>query len=65
MSHVTKAQVSKLFSELKESKAALSIPNKLVKIAAQPLAKPFAYIFNESIFTGVIPDVLKLSSHPC
>ena len=52
---------TKLFSELKESKAALGIPNKLIKIAAQPLAKPFAYIFNECIFTGVVPDVLKWS----
>ena len=52
---------TKLFSELKESKAALGIPNKLIKIAAQQLAKPFAYIFNECIFIGVVPDVLKLS----
>ena len=61
LSHVTEAQESKLFSELKESKAALGIPNKLIKIAAQPFAKPFAYIFNQYIFTGVVPDVLKLS----
>ena len=61
MFHVTEAQESKLFSELKESKAALGIPNKLIKIAAQLLAKPFAYIFNECIFIGVVPDVLKLS----
>ena len=60
MSHVTEAQESKLFSELKESKAALGIPNKLIEIAVQPFAKPFAYIFNEYIFTGVVPDVLKL-----
>ena len=60
-SDFSEAQVSKLFSELKESKAALGIPNKLINIAAQPLAKPFAYIFNECIFTGVVPDVLKWS----
>ena len=52
---------TKLFAELKESKAALGIPNKLIKIAAQQLAKPFAYIFNECIFIGVVPDVVKLS----
>ena len=36
MSPVTEAQVSSLFSSLDVQKASLDIPNKLIKIAAEP-----------------------------
>ena len=42
-------------------KSSLDIPNKLIKIAAQPLSVPLTYIYNQSIETGIVPDILKVS----
>ena len=61
MSEGAEAQVSHLFSKLSESKTSLDIPNKLIRIASEPLSKPFTYIYNESITTGVVPDIFKIS----
>ena len=44
MSPVTEGQVSRLFSNLDVQKASLDIPNKLIKIAAEPLSKPLTFI---------------------
>ena len=32
-----------------------------MKIAAQPLSIPLTYIYNHSIETGIVPDILKVS----
>ena len=39
----------------------MDVPNKLVRLASKTLSKPFAYIFNKSISTGIVPDVFKVS----
>ena len=62
MSSVTEAQVSSLFSSQGVQKASLDIPNKL-KIAAEPLSKPLAYIYNRSIATGIVPVAFKISQY--
>ena len=44
-----------------ENKTSLDIPNKLIKIASEPLSLPFTYIYNQSIANGIVPDVFKIS----
>ena len=46
---------------LNDHKSSLDIPNKLIKIAAQPLSIPLTYIYNQFIETGIVPDILKVS----
>ena len=43
------------------NKSSIDIPNKLIKLAAEPLSIPFAQIYNQSIETGIVPDILKVS----
>ena len=59
MSPVEATQVCRLFQNLNENKTSLDIPNKLIKIASEPLSIPFAYIYNQSIANGIVPDVFK------
>ena len=54
-------QVYRLFQNLNENKISLDIPNKLIKIASEPLSVPFTYIYNQSIANGIVPDVFKIS----
>ena len=61
MSQVTETQVFTLFAGLDESKSYITIPNKFIKLAANPLAAPFTKIYNESIMTGSVPDIFKVS----
>ena len=61
MSCVTETQVCSLLKGLNDHKSSLDIPNKLIKIAAQPLSIPLTYIYNQSIETGIVPDILKVS----
>ena len=61
LSPVTKEKITKLFSELDESKTSIGIPNKMIKLAANSLATPFLYILNQAIASGIVPDVLKIS----
>ena len=61
MSNVTELEVCQLFSNLDDNKASINIPNKLIKIACNPLSRPFTYIYNKSIANGVVPDILKES----
>lgn len=61
LSCVTETQVCSLFKCLNDHKSSLDIPNKLIKIAAQPLSLPLTYIYNQSIETGIVPDILKVS----
>ena len=62
MSPVNETSVSLLFSQLNPNKVSLTVPNKLVSVAHEPLAMPFTALFNESVASGVVPEVLKLSS---
>ena len=61
MSPANEADVPILSSQLNPSKSSLDIPNKLVRLARQPLAIPFALLYNESILFVTVPDVLKIS----
>ena len=61
MSPVEAPQVCRLFQNLNENKTSLDIPNKLIKIASEPLSLPFTYIYNQSIANGIVPDVFKIS----
>ena len=61
MSTVTETQVSSLFETLDANKSSIDIPNKLIKLAAGPLSVPFTKIYNQSIETGIVPNVLKVS----
>ena len=58
MENVTEAQVSNLFKNLDTNKSSIGIPNKLIKIAAEPLSVPFTQIYNQSIETGIVPNIL-------
>ena len=59
MENVTEAQVSNLFKNEDTNKSSIGIPNKLIKIAAEPLSVPFTQIYNQSIETGIVPNILK------
>ena len=61
MENVTEAQVSNLFKNLDANKSSIGIPNKLTKIAAEPLSVSFMQIYNQSIETGIVPNILKVS----
>ena len=61
MENVTEAQVSNLFNNLNTNRSSIGIPNKLIKIAAEPLSVLFTQIYNQSIETGIVPNILKVS----
>ena len=61
MSTVTETWVSNLFKTLDKNKSSIDIPNNLIKLAAAPLSVPFTQIYNQSIQTGVVPNILKVS----
>ena len=58
--NVTEAQVSNVFKNLGTNKSSISIPNELIKIATEPCV-PFTQIYNQSIETGIVPNILKVS----
>ena len=57
---VTQTQVSTLFAGLKENRASLNVPNKLIKLASGQLSAPFTEIY-ESILSGEFPEIFKIS----
>ena len=61
MENVSEDQVSNLFKNLDANKSSIGIPNKLIKIAAEPLSVLFTQIYNQSIETGIVPNILKVS----
>ena len=61
MSNVTESQVRQLFLSLDGNKSSNSIPNTIIKISSSIMAPIFTSIYNESINTGVVPNVLKIS----
>ena len=59
---VTQAQVFALFGGLKDNKASLNVPYKLIiKLASEPLSMPFTKIYNESILSGEVPAIFEIS----
>ena len=58
---VTQTQAFTLFAGLKENKASLIVPNKLIKLATEQLSAPFTEIYNESILSGEFPEIFKIS----
>ena len=50
-----------LFYGLKENKASLNVPNKLIKLASGQLSAPFTEIYNKSILSGEFPEIFKIS----
>ena len=61
MENLTEVQVSNLFKNLDTNKSSIDIPNKLIKIPAEPLSVPFTQIYNQSIETSIVPNILKVS----
>lgn len=61
MSPVTESQVQQLFLSLKENKSSISLPNSIIKIASFIMVPIFTCIYNESIISGIVPNVLKIS----
>ena len=57
----TSCSPSNSFLYLSENKACIEIPNKLIKLASGPLSIPLTKLYNESISTGIVPDVFKIS----
>ena len=57
MENVSEDQVSNLFKNLDANKSSIGIPNKLIKIAAEPLSVPFKQNYNQSIETGIVPNI--------
>ena len=55
------AQVELAPSGLDRHKATIDIPNYLIKIASNLLSTPLTNLFNESIESGIVPDIFKIS----
>ena len=61
LSPVDSAQVELALSGLDRHKATIDIPNYLIKIAINLLSTPLTNLFNESIESGIVPDIFKIS----
>ena len=61
LSPVDSAQVELALSGLDRHKATIDIPNYLIKIASNLLSTPLTNLFNESIESGIVPDIFKIS----
>ena len=55
------AQVELALSGLDRHKATIDIPNYLIKIASNLLSTPLTSLFNESIESGIVLDIFKIS----
>ena len=61
LSTVDSAQVELALSGLDRHKATIDIPNYLIKIASNLLSTPLTSLFNESIESGIVLDIFKIS----
>ena len=61
LSPVDSAQVELALSGLDRHKATIDIPNYLIKIASNLLSTPLTNLFNESIESGIVPGIFKIS----
>ena len=55
------AQAELALSGLDRHKATIDIPNYLIKIASNLLSTPLTSLFNESIESGIVSDIFKIS----
>ncbi|KXJ05275.1 RNA-directed DNA polymerase from mobile element jockey [Exaiptasia diaphana] len=53
--------VHDVIMNLKTNKSYIGIPPKCIKLACDQLSEPLAFIFNQSIESGVVPDALKIA----
>ena len=61
LSPVNSVQVELALSGLDRHKATIDIPNYQIKIASTLLSTPFTNLFIESIESGIVSDVFKIS----
>ena len=61
MSCVTETSVCSLSKCLNDHKTSLDTFYKLIKIAAHPLSIPLTYFYKQSLQSGIVPDILKVS----
>ena len=59
---VSESEVQSIFNSLDGNRSSTSVPNILVKTASYILSPVFTVIFNESISTDIVPDVLEIAS---
>lgn len=58
---VSRSEINKRIMCLDDSKSSPDIPYNLIKTANKELTEPIAYIINESIRNGIVPDLFKTS----
>ena len=57
---ITVPEVKKVIAGLKNKKCDVhTIPNHILKLAADKIATPLKHLFNESFLTGVFPNIFK------
>lgn len=61
MSSVTETPVSTFFITSHTIKSSIDTPNKLIKVASEPLSVPFTQSYDQSIEAGIVSSVLNLS----
>ena len=61
MSPVTEKQVYDLFSMPNNKKTSMDRPNNMIKLASHIISPIFTHVYNESIITGIVPNILKIS----
>ena len=61
LSPVDQSQVNAILSGLSSNKASLDIPNHFLKLVSHSLSIPFTQRYNESIESGLVPDVFKIA----
>ena len=60
ISPFTESEVYYQFVNLDCKKSSLGVPNYMIRIAAAEMSPVFTSIFNKSIETGIVPDILKI-----
>ena len=61
LSSVNPNQVSSAISRFDCKKATIDIPNHLLKLTSLSLSIPLTKIYNESIESGIVPNLFKIS----
>ena len=54
MSPVNETSVSLLFFQLNPNEVSLTVPNKLISVAHEPLATPFTTLLDTSVASGKV-----------
>ena len=61
LSPVDQSQVNAILSSLSSNKASFDIPNHFLKLVSHSLSIPLTQLYNESIESGLVPDVFKIA----